>query len=422
MILEHEIMGLPVDKKKILIDYSSELSTEDRLKIASYQDSMMNDIIENSGHHHYYILSNNSESIKNAIIQSKIEYTQIDCITNPQQHRYAFESEFIMINGLMKADKYDEFIPVIRYSSDVYKYGYNDVSMFLKLARVAQALNQLVNSYKPKRVIYDGVILSVRYLSSYYIKANSKIKEAFIYMMTKNEIKNIDPFSSIFYNFITDAHPKYQDIAKLLNILEERLNVYNDIPINLNHGLRLIKWMLELYSGIMNSNDNSYISFLKERYNYIHIPQENSFTSSEVVGSRNFYECIAHGDIISDINVKDILDKAISIKESSENMNFSLSEKQKAAVLIETKEFNHITLSLMNENKEFEDWLILVDVAEGTDESATSYLLFSETDECGNSSSQVMGISLSDDPEKSKNKIIFENLDICSEYEIDFEN
>ena len=75
MILEREITGLPADKKKILIDYSSELSTEDRLKIAGCQDSMINDIIENSGHHHYYILSNNSDSINSMGIAPQLIHT-----------------------------------------------------------------------------------------------------------------------------------------------------------------------------------------------------------------------------------------------------------------------------------------------------------------------------------------------------------
>ena len=428
MILnEIDMLKLPPHFKKILIDYMNELSTEDKIKVIKHQNYFIHEIINKENMRHVYMLNNGSERINDAIKQSKVPFSELDNITNPVLHKYAFQSEYCLVKTLF-GEHLPEFHSVIYHSSDVYNYGYGDLSLTLKLTRVAQAVDALMKSGKSYSTKSMGVINAVEVLCSYYIKANSEIKKVLLFTMTNKFISNEDPFIFLFNQFINSSKPKYEIAEKMVTLLIERINpqmkldqvgeeIYDHIHVYLTIILRMFSYYCRIKDTAMKTYD-----VINGRRAYFYIIDE--FKMPDDMSCKNYLYNGPTKFKPDEHEMKGLIERAVDLynytKEHEENISFVLSEKELSAILYETQNEGHITL-LFEENQSLPNSMIVLSKMNEIG-SINHFLLFKETSTKEKSYSQIMGISLNKNDGNEKNKIIFEDLDIYSEYEIDFKN
>ena len=405
-----DLNKLSIRHKKILIDYMSELIIDDKIKVLKQFDSFIRDIINENGIRTVYVVNGSSDNIWFALRGNPIEIKQIDIINEEYKHKLSFQSEYLSIKNVLKTiGMPNVFDTVLVHSSDsLRQYGYSDKALATKLYRVAKIANKLYfgnESMYPKYKKDKVIAIAVENICAYIIKSNLKIKEVFVSSYLDHYIKNEDPIFILFKEFINS---KKCDINIGLSCIE---TLFNRIDEDWYEIKEMIEWLFGLYSTIQ-TDVNRYIQ------------KNNIVNLSDDCGNNRFYRYKAtsyFGRSIDENDLTILVNKAINyekkLRENGVNLNFNLNEKQKAALMTDFPEFGFCSVTMINENDVWNDWIILVN-----QETDDSYLLYTESTNSKQINSRVEGFSLSDDKEKSKNKIVFEDLDICSEYEIILEN
>lgn len=435
MILsENDMLKLPAYLKKILIDYMSELTTEDKIKVIKHQSFMIRDIIDKTNMRHIYMINNGNDTINDTIRQSKIPFSQLDHVLSADLIKNSFQAEYCAVKALF-GEELQEFHPVIYHSSDVYQYGnYNDVNLLIKLARVAQAVDKLMLSNKPYSVKQNGTIHAVRVLCAYFIKSNAEIKKVELFSVMNKMIPIYDPIITLFNQFIHASKPKYELAEKMINLLSDRIYYHRytddadkqeELMDSIPDYFKIILRMFSYYCRIMDSALETYHTLDGYRPRIFFVDETDYQDREKNKTNRRDYIYQGPNEYkLEDGEISNLFIQANKLyqytKEQDKSISIELDSRELSAVLYETQDWGHTTL-FFEENGEFPRMMNIIS-KRNENNRIESYLLFKETTNEEKSSSQIMGISLNNGGENTKNKIIFEDLDIYSEYEIDFKN